>query len=41
MTDNKKAKLLSKEEIKIELLDLMTKDEIAEFDDLNKEVEKI
>ena len=41
MTDNKKAKRLSKEEIKIKLLDSMTKDEIAEFDDLNKEVEKI
>ena len=41
MTDNKKAKRLSKEEIKMELLDSMTKNEIAEFDDLNREAEKI
>ena len=34
-------KRLSKEEIKTKLLDLMTIDEIAEFDDLNKEAEKI
>ena len=41
MTDNKKAKSLSKEEIKTKLLDSMTIDEIVEFDDLNKEAEKI
>ena len=39
--DNQKAKLLSKEEIKSKLLDSMTIDEIVEFDDLNKEAEKI
>ena len=38
--DNKKAKRLSKEEIKTKLLK-MTIDEIVEFDDLNKEAEKI
>ena len=41
MTDNKKAKLLSKEEIKTKLLDSMTIDEIVEFDDLSKEAEDI
>ena len=41
MTGNKKAKRLSKEEIKMKLLDSMTIDEIVEFDDLNKEAEKI
>ena len=41
MTDNKKAKRLSKEEIKMKLLDLMTIDEVVELDDLNKEAEKI
>ena len=41
MTDNKKAKCLSKEELKKKLLDSMTIDEIVEFDDLNKEAEKI
>ena len=41
VTDNKKAKRLSKEEIKKKLLDSMTIDEIVEFDDLNKEAEKI
>ena len=41
MTDNKKAKCLSKEEIKKKLLDSMTIDEIVEFDDLNKEAKKI
>ena len=40
VTDNKKAKRLSKEEIKNKLLDSMTIDEIVEFDDLNKEAEK-
>ena len=39
--DNKKAKRLSKEEIKTKLVDSMTIDEIVEFDDLNKEAEKI
>ena len=41
MTDNKKAKRLSKEEIKTKLLDSMTIDEIVEFDDLNKEAEEV
>ena len=40
LTDNKKVKRLSKEEIKNKLLDLMTVDEIVEFDDPNKEAEK-
>ena len=40
MADNKKAKRLSKEEIKTKLLDSMTIDEIVEFDDLNKEAEE-
>ena len=40
VTDNKKAKGLSKEEIKKKLLDSMTTDEIVEFDDLNKEAEE-
>ena len=39
--DNKKTKRLSKEEIKRKLLDSMTIDEIVEFDDLDKEAEKI
>ena len=41
MADSKKAKLLSKEEIKSQLLDLMILDEVVEFDDLNKEAEEI
>ena len=41
MTDNKKGKRLSKEEIKTKLLDSMTIDEIVEFDDLNKEAEEV
>ena len=41
MTDNKKAKCLSKEEIKIKSLDSMTIDEVVDFDNLNKEAEKI
>ena len=41
MADSKKAKLLSKEEIKRQLLDLMILDEVVEFDDLNKEAEEI
>ena len=40
LTDNKKAKRLSKEEIKKKLLDSMTIGEIVEFDDLNKEAEE-
>ena len=40
LTDNKKAKRLSKEEIKKKLLDSMTIDEVVEFDDLNKEAEE-
>ena len=40
LTDNKKAKSLSKEEIKKKLLDSMTIDEIVEFDNLNKEAEE-
>ena len=40
VTDNKKAKRLSKEEIKKKLLDSMTIDEVVEFDDLNKEAEE-
>ena len=40
MTDNKKAKRLSKEEIKKKLLDSMTIYEVVEFDDLNKETEE-
>ena len=41
MTDNKKAKRLSKEEIKTKLLDSITIDEVLEFKDLNKEVEEV
>ena len=41
MADNKKVKRLSKEDIKTKLWDSMTIDEIVEFDDLNKEAEKI
>ena len=40
MADSKKAKLLSKEEIKRQLLDLMILDEVVEFDNLNKEAEE-
>ena len=40
MADNKKAKRLSKEEIKTKLLDSMTIDEVVEFDNLNKEAEE-
>ena len=40
MTDNKKAKRLSKEEIKTKLLDSITIDEIVGFDNLNKEAKK-
>ena len=41
VTDNKKAKRLSKEEIKKKLLDTMTIDEVLECEDLNKEAEEI
>ena len=40
LADSKKAKYLSKEEIKKQLLDSMTIDEVVEFDDLNKEAEE-
>ena len=40
LADSKKAKRLSKEKIKKQLLDSMTIDEIVEFDDLNKEAEE-
>ena len=40
MTDNKKAKHLSKEEIKKKLLDSMTIYEVVEFDDLNEDTEE-
>ena len=40
-TDNKKAKRLSKEEIKMQLLNSMIIDENLEFHDLNKEAEEI
>ena len=36
LTDNKKAKRLSKEEIKTKLLDLILIDEVLECKDLNK-----
>ena len=41
LTENKKAKRLSKEEIKTKLLDSITIDEVLEFKDLNKEVEEV
>ena len=41
VADNKKKKRLSKEEIKKQLLESMIIDENLEFDDLNKEAEKI
>ena len=41
MTDSKKAKRLSKKEIKKELLHSMIIDENLEFDDLNKKTEEI
>ena len=41
MTDNKKTKGLSKEEIKTKLLDLITIDEVLECKDLNKEAEEV
>ena len=39
--DNKKAKRLSKEEIKTKLLDSITIDEVLERKDLNKEAEEV
>ena len=41
MTDNKKAKRLSKEEIKTKLLDSITLDEVLECEDLNKGAQKV
>ena len=41
MKDNKKAKRLSKEEIKTKLLDSITIDEVLECEDLNKEAEEV
>ena len=41
MKDNKKAKRLSKEEIKTKLLDSITIDKVLGCEDLNKEAEKV
>ena len=41
VTDNKKAKRLSKEEIKKKLLDSMTIDKVLKSEDLNKEAEEV
>ena len=41
MTDNKKAKRLSKEEIKKKLVDSMIIDEVLECEDLNKQAEEV
>ena len=41
MTDNKKAKRLSKEEIKRKLFDSIKLDEVLECEDLNKEAEEV
>ena len=41
LTDNKKAKHLSKEEIKKKLLDSMTIGEVLECEDLNKQAEEV
>ena len=41
LADSKKAKRISKEEIKKRLLDSIIIDENLEFDDLNKEVEEV
>ena len=41
MTDNEKAKRLSKEEIKMILLDSINIDEALECEDLNKEEEEV
>ena len=40
MADSKKAKHLSKEDLKKQLLDSMVIDEILKFDDLNKEAQE-
>ena len=40
MANSKKGKRLSKEEIKKQLLESMIKDDVAEFEDLNKENKK-
>ena len=41
VADSKKVKRLSKEEIKKQLLDSMIIDEVAEFENLNKEAEEV
>ena len=41
LADSEKAKRLSKEEIKKQLLDSIIIDEVLEFEDLNKEAEEI
>ena len=41
LTENKKAKRLSKEEIKTKLLDSITIDEVLECKDLNKEAAEV
>ena len=41
LTDNKKVKRLSKEEIKTKLLDSITIDEVLKCEDLNKEAEVV
>ena len=41
MADSKKAKRLSKEEIKKQLLDSMIINEVTEFENLNKEAEEV
>ena len=41
VTDNRKVKRLSKQEMKKKLLDLMTIGETVVFDDLNKEAEEV
>ena len=40
LADSKKAKCLSKDKIKKQLLDSMIIDEVAEFEDLNKEAKE-
>ena len=41
MTDNKKTRPLSKEEIKTKLIDSITIDEVLECEDVNKEAEEV
>ena len=41
MMDNKKAKRLSKEEMKTKLLESINIDEVLECEDLNKEAEEV